>query len=318
MHRGAQLAATDRSFRQDELRIEATDRADDGVLEKFYAAYDKAFVLANEKEAFEGFRDCLALNHGSAHERLRARHGPFRELVMVARDGAGTVVGGANFIVIQQPSVAAHGIGHTVNLNYLFVAQAQRGSGRSRALLAACRKLAHDTAAAWRACDNTHSLFLLEINDPFRLTPEQYRLDSEHAGIDQVARLAYWARMGATLLDWPYVQPALSAGQHDDRTLAYAVLDAGTDSLPASLVLWHLERFFAISVLKGADLPSSPSAWHQLNALQRLAAAGAMLPLLAFDGAAETLRAQLARSRDRPPSLRAALGGHDDERVASG
>jgi hypothetical protein len=114
------------------------------------------------------------------------------------------------------------------------------------------------------------------------------------------------------------VQPALSSGQHDDRTLAYAVLDAGTDSLPASLVLWHLERFFAISVLKGADLPSSPSAWHQLNALQRLAAAGAMLPLLAFDGAAETLRGQLARSRDRPPSLRAALGGHDDERVASG
>ena len=119
--------------------------------------------------------------------------------------------------------------------------------------------------------------------------------------------------MGATLLDWPYVQPALSAGQQDDRTLAYAVLDAGADRLPAPLVLWHLERFFAISVLKGADLPSSPSASQQVRALQRLAAANGTLPLLNFGAAADALRAQLNRSHDRPPSLQAALGGHGDE-----
>ena len=312
------MAATDPRFRQDDLTIEATDRADDGVLDAFYAAYDKAFVLANEKEAFEGFRDCLALNSCAVHQRLRARHGPFRELVMVARDDAGAVVGGANLIVVQQADLAAHGIGHTVNLNYLFVAPAQRGSGRSRTLLDACHRLAESTTAAWRSGANPKSLFFLEINDPFRLTPEQYTLDSEHAGIDQVTRLDYWARMGAMLLDWPYVQPALSADQQDDRTLAYAVLDAGTDRLPASLVLWHLERFFAISVLKGADLQSSPSAWQQVRTLQRLAAAGTTLPLLDFSAAADTLRAQLTRSHDRPPSLRAALGGHGDERAATG
>lgn len=303
------MATTDPLLRQADLTIEATDRADDGVLDAFYAAYDKAFVLANEKEAFEGFRDCLALNNGAAHRHLRARYGPFRELLMLARDAGGEVVGGANLIVIQQPAAAAHGIAHTVNLNYLFVAPAQRGSGRSRALLAACRRLASATAAAWGTSANANGLFFLEINDPFRLTPEQYRLDSDHAGIDQVARLAYWARMGATLLDWPYVQPALSAGQQDDCTLAYSVLDAGADRLPAALVLWHLERFFAISVLKGADLPSSPSAWQQVRALQGLAAAGATLPLLDFGAAIETLRAQLAQPHDRPLSLREALGG---------
>jgi hypothetical protein len=202
-----------------------------------------------------------------------------------------------------------------VNLNYLFVAPTQRGAGRSRALLTACRQLAAASAAEWSDGTATNGLFFLEINDPFRLTPEQYRLDSEHAGIDQVARLAYWARMGATLLDWPYVQPALSVGQHDDRTLAYAVLDAGSDRLPAALVLWHLERFFAISVLKGADLPSSPSAWQQVRALQRLAAAGATLPLLDIGTAVDTLRAQLNRSHGRPTSLQAALGGHGDESV---
>ncbi len=302
------MAATDARLRPSDLTIEATDRADDGVLDAFYAAYDKAFVLANEKEALEGFRDCLALNGGAAQQRLRARFGPFRELVMVARDAAGAVVGGANFIVIGQPEAAAHGLGHTVNLNYLFVAPTQRGNGRSHTLLAACRRLARATAAAWGAGADANGRFFLEINDPFRLTPEQYQLDSEHAGLDQLARLAYWARMGATLLDWPYVQPALSAGQQDDRTLAYAVLDARTDRLPASLVLWHLERFFAISVLKGADLPSSPSAWQQVCALQRRAADATLL-LLAFDGATEALRARLDRASDRPSSLQAALRG---------
>ena len=90
------MAATDSCFREADLSIEATDRADNGVLDAFYAAYDKAFVLANEKEELDGFHDCLALNVGGAHERLRARYGPFRELVMVARDNSGAVVGGAN------------------------------------------------------------------------------------------------------------------------------------------------------------------------------------------------------------------------------
>jgi hypothetical protein len=34
---------------------------------------------------------------------------------MVARDDSGAVVGGANLIVIQHPSGAAHAVGHTVN-----------------------------------------------------------------------------------------------------------------------------------------------------------------------------------------------------------
>jgi len=312
------LAATDHRFREGDLSIQATDRADDGVLDAFYAAYDKAFVLANEKEELGGFVDCLALNFGAEHARLRARYGPYRELIMVARDDSGAVVGGANFIVIQHPTGAAHGIGHTVNLNYLFVAPGQRGKSRSRRLLAACHRLADAAAMSWRGDGAVKSLFFLEINDPFRLTPEQYRLDSEHAGIDQIARLAYWARMGATLLDWPYVQPALSAEQQDDRTLAYAVLDAGADRLPSALVCWHLERFFAISVLKGVDMQSSPSASRQVRALQRQAATGASLRLLDFGSASEALRTQLNRASGRPPSLQAALGGDGDERASGG
>jgi GNAT superfamily N-acetyltransferase len=297
-------------FREGDLSIEATDRADDGVLDAFFAAYDTAFVLANEKEEIGGFRDCLALNAGARHEALQARYGPFRELLLVARDDDdGTIVGGANFIVIAQAAQAAHGIGFTVNLNYLFVTPPRRGRRRSRQLLSACRRLAGIVAAAWQPQPAARCLVFLEINDPFRLTPEQYRLDSQHAGIDQVARLAYWARMGATVLDWPYVQPALSAQQADDTTLALAVLDAGRAQLPAAVVLWHLERFFAISVLKGAALASSASAQAQVQRLQRDAAAQRELNLLELAHAGANLRAQLQRTRDRPATLTAALRG---------
>jgi len=316
---GAALAATHYRFRESDLSIEATDRADDGVLDAFFAAYDQAFILPNEKEEIDGFRDCLALNDGPEHRRLRAQYGPFREIVLVARGDASSVVGGANFIVIAQPTDAAHGIAFTVNLNYLFIAPEQRGRYRSRSVLAACRHLAETVASPWRdGGAASRGLFFLEINDPFRLSPEQYKLDSDHAGIDQVARLAYWARLGSTVLDWPYVQPALSADQHDDTTLAYAVLDANARKLPAALVLWHLERFFAISVLKGAALRSSRCASEQVRALERMAASGHALDLLALAVAPEQLRAKLNQSNGRPPSLQAALGGHGDERIPTG
>jgi hypothetical protein len=302
-------AASDYRFAEADLSIEATDRADDGVLDAFFGAYDAAFVLANEKEEIDGFRACLALNRGAQQDALRARYGPFRELVLVARDRAMSVVGGANFIVIQHPPDAAYGVGHTVNLNYLFVAPAARGKRHSLTLLIACRRLADTIAAQWHVDTSSKSLVFLEVNDPFRLTPEQYRLDSEHAGIDQVARLAYWARLGAAVLDWPYVQPALSHSQDDDRTLAYAMLDANTRTLPAALLLWHLQRFFAISVLKGARLESNATALDQVQRLQRDAAAQCTLRVLDLAAALEGLPALVQRTRDRPSSLIAALGG---------
>jgi GNAT superfamily N-acetyltransferase len=300
-------AATAYRFREADLSIDATDRADDGVLDAFFAAYDKAFVLANEKEEIGGFRDCLALNAGATHQRLRARYGPFREVVLVARGDAGSIVGGANFIVIQHAADAGHGIGFSVNLNYLFVAPEQRGKSRSRTLLAACRRLARTIADEWRKDTASRGLFFLEINDPFRLTPEQYKLDSDHAGIDQVARLAYWARMGTKVLDWPYVQPALSAEQQDDLTLTLGVLDADRGDLPASLLQWHLERFFAVSVLKGAPLHGSASAQRQVQRLQRAASGGYGVALLELTAALEQLPAQLSRRAERPPNLQAAL-----------
>lgn len=303
-------------FALGDLWFQASDRADDGVLDAFFPAYDKAFILPNEKEGMEGFQSCLALNHGAMHETLSTRHGRFRELVLVAREKrAGTVVGGANFLVLLPQPTSLHEATWTINLNYLFVDPALRGRSLSRKVLSACRRLAGQLVHTEpRTGAIPEGLVFLELNDPFRLTPEQYRIDSEHAGIDQLARLAYWSHMGAKVLDFTYVQPALSAQQGDDDTLAMAVIGSTDGQLSAGLVRNHLERFFAISVLKGSPLDKSPSVRRQMTELGQLTERGKPVRLLDLADPESRLQALLNRADDRPVSLVEALMRmcHDD------
>jgi GNAT superfamily N-acetyltransferase len=297
------------AFECDGLHYEVTDRPD-AVLDAFYPAFDRAFVLDSEKERKDGFVDCLELNAGPMHQALQERYGPFRELILIAREAPGAaVVGGANFLVVGLPPEGDAPARHTVNLNYLFVDPRQRGRGLSRRILQVCSALSAGLAESWHGvAPAADGLVFLELNDPLRLTPEAYRLDSEHAGIDQVARLAYWTRAGAAVLDLDYVQPALSAEQKDDDTLALAVIGSHDKALPARLVHRHLERFFAISVLKGAPLDSSPSAARQLQALRDTAKGGRPVNLLKLgDGLPRVARQVSESPADRCGSLPQAL-----------
>src|SRR5690606_33167072 len=90
----------------------------------------------------------------------------------------------------------------------------------------------------------------VELNDPLLMDARAYALDSEVAGIDQFDRVAVWARLGARILDFDYVQPPLSPGQSADTGLMLGVVDPPAPRLDACILGGHLERFFAISVLK--------------------------------------------------------------------
>ena len=52
------------------LIYEASTSAVGGIFETFFAAYDRSFVLENEKEGFSGFAECLALNEGAGYQAL--------------------------------------------------------------------------------------------------------------------------------------------------------------------------------------------------------------------------------------------------------
>ena len=303
------------------LLIEATTGSADGLLDQFYQDYDAAFVLENEKEGRDGFAECLALNHGAAYVDLSAQFGPFREFVLIARGGdLAPRIGGANFIAmpLQQPGEADATI-LSVHLNYVFVNAQARHQGHLKRLM---RDLPHvalalfaatnasDIPGAWTAAGRAstpaapQTLIFIEQNDPFRMSPEAYALDTRHTGLDQIARISIWSRLGARIVDFPYVQPPLSASQAADETLLLAVLGADGDALSACLVRDHLYRFFGISVLKGSDPMRQPAAARQLSSLA--AACGERKPvhLLSSRRLDEALARSSPASTPRAASVR--------------
>ena len=272
------------------LTYEASTSAVGGVFETFFAAYDRSFVLENEKEGFSGFAECLALNEGAGYQALCSRYGPFREFVVVVRDASATVLGGLNFIAFPLPDPDGTERLLSLNLNYIFVVPSQRGRGVFRTIVSDLPNLAlalfrhtnaGDVPAEWDTRRPVIYTFI-EQNDPYRLSAEDYLLDTQATGVDQLARIAIWARLGAKIVDFPYVQPALTAAQEADPNLVYAVLGAKASSLHPALLCQHLRRFFAISVLKGGDPEQNVEAQHQLESLAAMRSAHTRLALLAM------------------------------------
>lgn len=250
------------------IRVTASDDPSSPVLRRFFTGYDRAFVLPDEREELAGFEACLALN-ATHHAAFGRRH---REMVVVLETAGGTLLGGANFLATaigrgpRLPPVS-------VALNYVYVEEAARGRGLLRHALTAVRRLALG-GLGFDPQGPAPTLFI-EQNDPLRLTEAEYALDSRHSGLDQVDRLAIWARVGARIVDFPYVQPPLSADQQADDGLVYAAVDYPGDSVDPALLHDHFESFFAISVLKGRPEPEGGVARAQLAALAALAARGA-------------------------------------------
>jgi hypothetical protein len=268
-------------------------RSDDLRLFDFFTAYDAAFILEDEKEDIDGFKACLDLNHGDAYVRLSGLYGPYREIVLMLTEGAtGPALGAANFIAF-----AGDGANLTVSLSYIFVDAKQRSRGHFSQLMALVRSEAK-AAFAWPGVA-PEPLVFIEMNDPVNMSPEDYALDSAHAGLDQVDRLKIWERRGARILAMPYRQPPLSAQQTADSDLVLGVLGAPGTSLNACLMAQHMRRFFGVTVLKGANPDSAPVAAEQLAELDKACAEGSEVALTGFEKVFEEA-ALMLRDRAAP------------------
>lgn len=267
------------------LRFEYLWEPDDPLLTNdFYPGYDQSFVIDSEKEELKGFMDCLALNMGNTHRQLTARHGPYREYVLVAYDKQGVVVGGANFLCLLLQDVTVNRqAAITINLNYLFVLPAHRGKGYLRPILKACSHLAFETLRHTKGDLETTNepIVFFEQNDPVRMSLKDYEDDSRQSGLDQIQRIAIWAKISARIIDIPYVQPALSEGQEDDHNLLFCVIcEKMESSLDPCLLKAHLERFFHISVFKNtAEISANQAASEQLTMLEKRCQQGGAIRL---------------------------------------
>jgi GNAT superfamily N-acetyltransferase len=282
-----------------ELVFRSTEAGGGPVFDTFFAGYDRAFVLPDEKEDVDGLRAALDLNGGPEHERLRALYGPFREICIVAETPDGDLVGGANFIAMPARDAART---VTANLSYIYVVPEARRRGHLRRLVARVMATMADLFAD--ADGPLHPLVFLEQNDPFRMSAEAYDRDTRFTGLDQLDRLRIWTRLGARIVDFPYVQPPLSDLQEADDALLYAVLGAGGTSLAPGLLRGHLAGFFGISVLKGAPLDSETSAKRQIDELNRLSRLEARIALLD----AAPMLSRLRRLGDAAALLGAGVG----------
>ncbi len=252
-------------------------RSDDPRLVRFFEAYDAAFILEDEKEDLNGFKACLDLNQGAAYERLSKVYGAYREIVvMLTEGGEGRVLGAANFI-----AYAGDGTDPTISLSYIFVDSAERRRGHFARLIA-CIRAEASASFAWPGAA-PEPLIFIEMNDPVNMSAEDYAIDSAHAGLDQVDRLRIWERRGARIVDMLYRQPPLSAQQTADSDLLLGVLGAHGDSLSACQLAAHMRRFFAVTVLKGADLAAVPIAADQLGRLDTACQRGERIALKGFE-----------------------------------
>ena len=277
------------------LSLQSADDPADALLQVFYEGYDRAFVIEAEKEPLAGFVECLALNRSPQGQGLALRYGPFRELVVVAREDA-RIVGGANLTCLRFAGRA--GLLLTVSLNYLYVLPDFRRRGFSRDILLGCAALAQQVLGG------PLPLVFLEQHDPLRVSADDDQRDSERAGIDQRDRLRVWSRCGAWIVDFDYVQPPLAPGAEAADNLLLSVCAAPATSIDACTVAGHLERFFAIACLKGRLLDDEPVAARQVAQLKAACAERRSLPLL---DPQPWLDDPLAPSSGRPASLRDAL-----------
>jgi hypothetical protein len=290
------------------LTLHATLDGSSDVFDAFFVGYDKAFILPSEKEGRDGFLRCFDLNHGAAYKRLSAQYGTYREVCAIAEDSeTGLPIGGANFLGMPLTSRSGSHV-VTANLNYIYINEGARGKGYLGRLFASVRELIADLFP--KEAEETCVLVFIEQNDPFRMSEEDYRRDSEFTGLDQFDRLRIWAKLGARVVDFPYEQPPLSPEQDADDTLIYSVLGAQKDSLGSEILEGHLRRFFGVSVLKGADLAAEPSAHSQLELLRAKIAAAEDVPLLNPDSLLSRIQDCASASRllaEQPQSFRSAV-----------
>lgn len=129
------------------------------------------------------------------------------------------------------PAAVATGDGHddVMLLGYLAVGAAGRGRGLGGRLL--------DTVvAAWRA-DPAPALILAEVE-----RPDRHPGSPEHG--DPTARLRFYARHGARVLDLPYFQPPLRpGGAAVDGMLLLALGGANATLAPAGPLLSFFDAY---------------------------------------------------------------------------
>jgi hypothetical protein len=235
-----------------EFKVTLTTKPYAKVVHKFYQEYVRVFGLFGERETLVGFRESLRMNG------RKQDYGQSCEYIGILETKTGQVVAGFNFVCFPMPQFDDLLTIHSV---YIFVLPEWRGHG----LLHQIYQVMEDTGKAFGQSDGTLSasptvLFFGEQNDPFKMSIGAHKRDAASTNTDQFDRVTIWNSLGARILLFPYVQPALSPHGKPDKKLFLRVIFRDEDrksdrelirTIDPRILYEHLRRFFYFPVLKG-------------------------------------------------------------------
>lgn len=166
--------------------VRATRPGDLHLLRRFYdELYVREFPDADEREELATIEHHLAL-------KAAGRYGANNYQVLIFTDGE-QVVAGSISDYLAGPDAGV--------IEFLVVAPGRRSRGTGRRVLTETeRRLRADAESAGGRLQCVYA----EVDDPARAGPGTF---------DPRARLRVWHRWGYRAVEFPYVQPALSAGQ---------------------------------------------------------------------------------------------------------
>ena len=261
--------SSNEAFR-DSLKIRFINRKGQEDFQTLYNFYLSFFCLPDETETFEGFEKTLELN---TDKSLLQKYGNYEEswFYLSKEDGENEIVAGANFSVYSADKTLyeTQGLKGTVHITYIFVENAYRSLGLAKYLLNLIEKYSEQFIGG-----EGQIAYFCEQNAPEMMSAEEYFSDNLCALVDQCDRLIWWDKTGFKRLNFNYIQPPLNPGQNPCTNLTLNVKSGLQLRFPAPVVSFHLERFFAIAVLKGSDPMKDPTFVAQMEDLKRVETIG--------------------------------------------
>lgn len=164
-------------------------------------------------------------------QMLREQEGPRHNLLLVAEDDAGKVVGGALFHYL-----AATNVGFS---SFMGVARAARGQGIARQLHAQRLRVLDEVAG--RPVDGV----FIDVVSPARLTPEEREVE-RRVGSDPLTRRQTFERLGFRQVDVEYQQPlgGPDGGPVTNLDLLFCPRTP-RDTIPTELVVGTMQAYWS-------------------------------------------------------------------------
>jgi len=228
---------------------------------ELYEFYTSFFTLSDETETFEGFEKALILNK---KRELQKQYGNFEEAwIYLKEPEKKKIIGGVNFSVYKSKNIIEKKYWGTVHITYIFVDADYRSLGVAKYLHKLAIKHGEDFIKTKDAV-----LIFCEQNAPELMSVTEYFTDNINARVDQCERLIWWHKLGYKRLAFNYKQPPLNKGQSVCNNLTLNI-KSNKKKVPATLIVFHLERFFNLAVFKGDTSRRDSSYTNQINFLKR-------------------------------------------------